>query len=466
MRNGVLGSIAALAAGAGLAFGQGPVPAGGPPAGGYDILVPASGQAVPVPVHLGGVDGPSVIPADAPGPNGAPVYPPPGMYGTVPYPSASASAANHFLAPHWWASAEYLLWWVKSQPTRAPLLTTGARGEGGVIGRPTTRVLVGDCDYGYGLFSGFRVTGGYFKDADRRYGLELSGFLLEQNVVEFFAVSDPNGVPVIARPFVDAGTGSQGVLTVAFPNLASGTALFYTSSQTWGAEGNAVMNLYRTCPDECKLMTIDGLFGFRYMHIHEVIDIASSSTLLGASTTSFAGLQVAAPATINVRDRFETTNQFYGGQFGVRAEARYGKWHTMFVGKIALGDMNQTLLVDGRSEVIDPTRGIAAINPGGLLANGSTICTLRHDEFAYIPEVMFSLGYSWSSCLTTFIGYTATYVSRVIRPGDQITNVVNPAIIPTSPTFGLGGPVATPNVLFTQSEFWMQGVSVGLLVKW
>ena len=90
-----------------------------------------------------------------------------------------------------------------------------------MIGNPTTTVLAGNCDYGYGLFSGFRITGGFFKGEDRRVGLELSGFLLEQNAVDFFAASDPNGVPVLARPFVDATNGSQGVFTVSFPNLGS-----------------------------------------------------------------------------------------------------------------------------------------------------------------------------------------------------------------------------------------------------
>jgi hypothetical protein len=462
MRKGVLGSIAALTAGAGLAFGQGPMPPGG-----YDGLVPATGTAVPIPPHIVDPGGPAVIPAGEPAPNGAPVYPPPGMYGTNPYGGAPAiNPTSHALAPHWWLNTEYLLWFVKDQPTRVPYITTGARAEGGVIGRPTTTVLVGDCDLGYGLFSGFRVTGGYFKGADRRVGFELSGFLLEQNAVDFFGTSDQNGVPVIARPFIDATNGTQGVFTVAFPNLASGSINFLSTTRTWGAEGSSVLNLYRSCPDDCHTLSIDGLIGFRYLDLHEVIDIASASTLLGANSTQFAGLTVAAPATIVVRDRFETTNRFYGGQVGLKADWRRGKWHLGSVAKVGAGNMNQELIIEGRSDVIDPTRGIAAVNPGGLLAPASTICDLRRDEFAVIGEVTLSLGYNWTSWLTTFVGYNFLYTDQVIRPGDQITNVLNPALIPTSPTFGLGGPVATPDVRFTQTDFWLQGVSFGILVKY
>jgi hypothetical protein len=459
MRKGVLGSIAALTAGAGLAFGQGPGGAGSP-------LLPATGQSSAVPPLLGGADGPAVIPVPEAGPNGAPVYPPPGLYGSTPYQLPSGSVNGHTLAPHWWVNSEYLLWWVKSQPANFPYITTGARAEGGVIGGASTTVLVGDCNYGYGLFSGFRVTGGWFKDECRRVGFEFSGFLLGKQNVTFFAQSDANGVPVLARPFVNATNGAQGVLTVSFPNLASGSILFKTDSQSWGAEGSGVLNLYRSCPDDKCLISINGIGGFRYFELDEDIDVASSSTLLGTNTTSFAGLTVAAPATISVHDRVETTNRFYGGQVGLKAEASYGKWYVSTIAKFAIGEMNETLLVDGQSSVLDPTRGIAAVNPGGLLANPSTICTLRKDQFVYIPEGQINFGYNWCSWLTTYVGYNVIYVSKVIRPGDQITNVVNPALIPTSPSFGNGPLGATPNVQFTQSEFWLTGVSFGIVMRY
>jgi hypothetical protein len=463
MRKGVLGSIAALTAGAGLAFGQGP----GPAPGGYNVLVPAAGIAAPIPPYLGGhaADGPVMIPSMDPAPNGAPVYPPPGLYGTQPYPPAG-TMTSHSLAPHVWLNAEYLLWWTKAQPARTPLLTTGAPAERGVIGGTTTTVLVGDCDYGFGLFSGFRVSGGFFKDADRRIGLEFSGFALEQQAVTFFGQSDPNGVPVIARPFVDATTGAQSVFTVSFPNFASGSALFYTSTRSWGAEGSGVLNLYRSSPEDYAQFSVDGLIGFRFFELSETMHITSASTLLGNSTSPFAGLTVTAPATIVVNDHFETINRFYGGQFGLRTELRCGKWFFGTVNKYALGNMNQWLIIEGRSDVNDPTIGLAAVNPGGLLAPPGTICNLRRDEFTHIFETQATIGYNWCGWLTTFVGYNFMFVSNVIRPGDQFTNVLNPATVPTSPTFGLGGPVSTPDVRFTQSDFWLQGVTFGALFKY
>jgi hypothetical protein len=467
MRKGVLGSIAALTAGAGLAFGQGPPPAVRPPAGGYDVLVPAAGQVAPIPPYLGGGDGPAVVPATEPALNGAPVYPPPGPYGATTYQAPPGlTLGGRVVAPHVWLDTEYLLWWSRKQPITAPLITTGASTSQGIVGQPSTQVLVGGADLGYGLFSGFRVTGGWFKGDDRRIGVEFSGFLLGQKSVDYFARSDANGVPLIARPFTIASTGAQGSLIVAAPNLASGNILFRTTSQTWGAEGNGVLNLYRSCPDDSYLMTINGLLGFRYFELDELIDIASASTLLGTATSSFAGLTITSPSTISVEDKYRTTNRFYGGQIGLKGEVYYGKWFFAATGKLAVGDMNETLEVSGLTGVNDPTRGLAAVNPGGLLANFANINTLRKDEFVYIPEVIGKIGYNWSSWLSTYVGYNFIYVSKVLRPGNQISDVVNPTLVPSSPSYGAAGGGATPNVLLTQSHYWIQGVSFGIQMKY
>ena len=60
------------------------------------------------------------------------------------------------------------------------------------------------------------------------------------------------------------------------------------------------------------------------------------------------------------------------------------------------------------------------------------------------------------------IGYRFLYVSDVIRPGDQVSRVVNPRLVPTSPLFtGSGGP-AVPQPNFQSTDFWAQGLTLGL----
>ncbi|MGL4421625.1 MAG: BBP7 family outer membrane beta-barrel protein [Gemmataceae bacterium] len=460
MRQAVLGSMLAISAtvtaGANNALAQG-YPAA-PPSG----IIPANGVGGVIPPQFG--PDPGLVPQMDPAPNGAPVYPPPGLYGA---PAGDyASSENRGVAPKVWLNSEYLLWFMRSQPVRGPFVTTGARAEAGILGAPSTSILSGDGDQGYGLASGFRVTGGWWKGDDRRLGYEFSGFALEQRGIYDFFQSDTNGVPVIARPFVDATTGAQQVLAIAFPNTVSGSVLASTTTQTWGAEANMLLNLFRSCPDEASPVTISTLAGFRFLQIEENLNISSASTLLGVNSAAYGGLTVGAPATISVVDDYNALNRFYGGQIGIKADWKWSKWNFSGSLKVAAGIMNQTLDVQGTTSVNDPSRGLLATTVGGLYASPGSVGRLRNDEFAVIPEGQLKVGYNWTSWLSTYVGYNFIYTSRVIRPGQQYSTSINPAVTPASPSFGLGGTAPVTNFALTQSEFWLQGVSFGLLARY
>lgn len=456
MRKRLLGSIAALATGAGAAFGQ----AQFSPPPGYGDVVPASGHVSGlIPPQLGGP-----LPAGDAGPGAAPVYPPPGFYGAAATPSG---AGGNILAPHVWVNTEYLLWFVRAQPTRQPYVTTGAPSNGtgvtGVAGLPSTTLLYSDRDLGYDLFSGFRISGGSWCSPDRRYGFELGGFLLEQKANSYFAGSDQNGLPVLARPFTTE-TGLPAALVVADLDNARGNLLVITRSQMYGVEANGLVNFYRSCPGEggCPI-SVSGLLGFRYLELEESLQFSSASTLLAAQT--FATRTVLPPATIGVRDEFLSTNRFYGGQLGMKGEAYCGNWVFGLTGKVAAGVMNERIDIRGRSEVIDPTRGVNTVVLGGLYANQQNIGRYRNDEFAVIPEGTATVGYQVTPGLSVNLGYNFLYINRVSRPGNLIPPRVNTASLPTFGNFG-GTVVPLPNPALTQDEFWVQGATISILVKY
>lgn len=482
MRKGVLGTIAALATGASAAFGQMPgavVPPPTPvaPATNYSGggLAPVGHYSDPIPPQLGGgmpggggYGGPpdgGMFPGGPSYGGGAPTYPPPGVYGQQ---SWQAPAANPNAASKIWLRSEYLLWFVKAQPANTAFVTTSAPNDRGVLGQPTTSTLFNNTDLGYGVFSGFRISGGYFKGEDRRYGVEMSGFLTEQNTNSYFAASDRNGVPVIARPFIDATTGTPAVLSVAQPGFSSGSILVESSTRLYGAEGSMVANIYRSCPDDCYQINTNAMLGFRYMDLQEDLNINSASTLLGNGTAAalFNGATVFPPATIGVRDSFETTNRFYGGQVGLSSDLRYNRMFFSVTGKLAFGIMNQVVDVTGRSDINDPTQGLAAASQGGVFANAQNIQRYRNDEFAIIPELNLSVGYNVTSWLSGFVGYNFLYTNRVVRPGNSLNPVVNPAVLPTSFNFGNGGVVPVANRTLTQDDYFAQGVSFGLLARY
>lgn len=474
MRKRLLGTIAAVATGAGAALAQSPPP---------PTAIGMVGGAYAGPQGLGTV--PDPIPPPVPGmapygpdpatgvgmPGGPSPYPdiPHGLHGQenwghVPPPGL----ALRRIAPRIWTYADYNLWFVKSQPTPGtPLVVNSAPADGGLLGQPTTVELhPRSSDLGYNLFSGFKVGGGWFRDDARRWGIELNGFLTEQKANTYFARSDATGQPLLARPFINAQTGAADALIVSFPTYAAGSVLVYTATQAWGADGGGVLNVYRSCPTDSYGASFNLTGGFRYLEVDEDFRIASRSTLQMGATAPFDGKLYADPATIEVQDGFRCENRFYGGQVGFNFDVRKGRWIFGMVSKSAFGVMNEEITITGVSNLNDPTRGIASQVVGGLYANTSNIGRYRNDEFAYVQEVTTSLGYAWTSWLSTSIGYNFLYVSSLARPGRQFTTVVNPAVVPTSPTYGFGSAVAVPSPLFTQDDYWLQGVNFGVQMRY
>ena len=90
-----------------------------------------------------------------------------------------------------------------------------------------------------------------------------------------------------------------------------------------------------------------------------------------------------------------------------------------------------------------------AYTPGRILfhcaLSGQKLETIRRN-----PRVCFTVGRQIGDNLTVTVGYTFLYLSDVIRPGDQIDRTVN---FQTNDR---------PGVLFKETDFWLQGINVGL----
>jgi Putative beta barrel porin-7 (BBP7) len=511
MRRGLLGSIAALAAGAGSAWGQQPpapiAPAGGAPAAvrAGDVVPASGGGPAPVimpPVTVGPPGDPLGLgPTAGLGPPPGPMYPPPGPYGAPmfqPPPSDNGlggGAGNGCgpVAPRFWFDGEYLLWFAKDQPIGFPLLTTSAPAQNGLLGASSTIQLVPGHDINYNAISGFRLTTGFYGDADRRFGAMVSGFYTEQKrITQNFSTQLPGtsvGIPLLARPFIDTDTGlSSLVLTNA--GLGVGTASVSTSTQTWGVEATAVWNLFRSAPGGGGWGSLDFFAGYKYLQVREDLKIESFSTLTGVevipifqigpfgvpiqvgvrivpiNNVAVGGVITGAPATVQVVDRFVATNQFNGGVFGFRQEYHYGMWNLTGIAKIGIGNMHQILEIQGATTFANPLAGTSGSTYGGLFANSSNIGRFVKDTFAVIPEFTLNVGLNVTRRVSVFAGYNFMYVSRVIRPGNQINPVVDSSTIPFSATFGESGHTPAVQRLFAETDFWIQGANFGLSVRY
>jgi hypothetical protein len=345
-----------------------------------------------------------------------------------------------------YGSAEYLLWWIRD--TRVPpLITTSPVASQGILGMPGTAILLGGSPLNNDERSGARVTLGYWLDACKTWGIEGSAFFLEdKNVSSTFS---SNEFPLLARPFFNLNAMTEFAQVATSPGIATGSITTDLSSRLWGAEANVRANLCCGCD-----YRVDLLGGFRYLDLEEGLHITEN--LLGqAGAGQFAG------SSIVVADRFDTHNQFYGGQLGAVAEYHLGPWFVDVRGKVGLGVTHQVVDINGSQTITSPA-GAVSVFQGGLLALNSNIGHFSRDRFAVVPEVGINLGYQLTNHIRVFAGYNFLLWTNVLRPGDQIDRGLD---ITRIPNFGIAAtplPVPRPAVPFKETDFWAQGVNFGL----
>lgn len=427
MRKGILGCLTGLLATAGLAWAQSPVttPLTGTD-GSHPIMTAPTG-----PGEWAGHDGQ--------GPCG-----PPGRF---------------------WLSGEYLLWWFRNDNV-PPLVTTGSPTDAvpGALGQPTTSVLFGGNGINQNPYSGFRIIGGFWLDEDHKLGVEGDYFYLSPNSRRTTFGSDGGpGSPVLTRPFIDAlGDQAAGIPAfgnnaefLAFPGVASGNVTIDHGSRLQGAGLNGLYNICCCCNAR-----FDVLAGFRFLEFRENLGIVENTTILAALPAPFPP----AGTRFTVSDQFKTDNYFYGGVLGARAEVWSNMFFARVTGSVALGTTNQQVNINGSTTTVAPD-GTIRVDQGGLLALSSNIGNYHRNVFSAVPMVDIKTGVALNDNLRAFVGYTFLYWTNVARPGEQIDQAINTNLVPTSVNFGAPGVPARPTPLLGNSNFWAQGVSFGVELR-
>jgi hypothetical protein len=342
-----------------------------------------------------------------------------------------------------WAGTEYLLYRIRNEPIPT-LLTTGNPLDPfpGALGQPGTRTLLGN-EIDYGNFNGIRENLGVWVTDE--LGFEASGFFLFQNTFRLSAGSDAAGNPPLYVPAFRTDLGREGSFTISDPvQQLAGSINISSSSQFWGAEFNGLWSVMH-----CDDFAMAFLCGFRYLNLQEDIDI-------GANLND---------PVLNIQDSisesFRTRNQFYGGQVGVKFGLHGDRVFLDVVGKVALGDTHQVVTINGTTTQSGP--GTSAMNPAGTFAGGiltapTNIGEQTRNAFAVVPQAGIKLGICLFHGVWATAGYDIIYWSSVVRPGQQIDHNVNQTQLLGNPLVGPAAPLPQ----FVRSDFWAQGLSVGI----
>jgi hypothetical protein len=362
-----------------------------------------------------------------------------------------------------WAQANFIHWWVRRDST--PPLVTSTTGDPtmtaglGALGLPDTVVLLGGGAIGPKEFSGIQASLGMWLDPERMESLEIGGFWVGRVTRQYRFASDANGNPLLAQPVL---APTEMAIGISFPGVTSGSIAVSNSLDFYGLELNLAHNLIRL-----NGWSVDSIVGFRYLYLNDRLDIDQSITVLpgGAGAVLFNGLPLPAGNNVLLNDSFNITNRFYGAQIGARIN-----WASCYgldlgaVVKVGLGATTHVAVIDGTTTLNAVNGGTASV-AGGSLAQPSNIGRFTSTDFSVVPEVTLTLGYQITPALRLLVGYTAIEWTRIQRAGDQIDRRIDTTQVPT---FGAApGTVGTaPTFPAQRTEFWAQGINVGLELKY
>ena len=395
----------------------------------------------------------------------------------TPAPTPTPDIAVRVAPPNarFYGGVEYLYWSFKDAPLRVPLISTGpvSNKEGFLInsgstilyGAPFSPATGGKDTQALPSASGSRLTLGAWLDDAQRWAVEASAFKLARQEAGYVAASNGQGSPGIRLPLYDevpykpGGTcdnanpsacnigPTEDGFPVAIPNELYGSAVAHNSIELWGADLSGVMKLYSGPGWE-----LSGLAGLKFLSLEEGFGLTDN--LNGTNGSFFQGQS----GTEN--DSFKTRNRFYGAGVGLRGRYSYGPFSAELTGRVAIGDSNEMLSVQGYYVDAGASFPTTSGNYGVFAQPGNEGKTTRNN-FAVVPEVQLKLGYALTNSIRLTIGYDFLYDSNVIRPGDQINRN-----IPKGQTFQQDYTATTsttsPTRLFRTTDFFAHGLTAGV----
>lgn len=398
---------------------------------------------------------------------------------------SSLKASDCF--PPFWIKYEYLLWSIKDQPVPIPLVTTASFADPlpGALHQPGSKVKVGEENISLGWQSGFRISAGSYLNNCLNIGMETDYFLLpkfshRKTLSTGGLPGDPNfAVPIHDVTGIWGLNGIPGESIFILPGPLDGDPGFkgkfslHTSSKLQGMEINTIF------PVDCQGIEFDLLGGFRWIQLKESLTFAAKTKTVPSFPFE--------PAFYNTEDRFLTTNNFFGGQLGVRGSCCYQCWSLNGSLKLGAGVMNQRVGIHGFSQtsggnLFFETKGTSHdILRGGIFAQPTNIGTNHKNIFAAIFDSDIRAGYQISNNIKLFAGYSFLWISHLVRPGNQMDRNINPTFTALADasrdTVGEGfGPIPfgepeparpkqgakKPDFSFKSKNFWAQGLTAGI----
>jgi len=338
----------------------------------------------------------------------------------------------------YWGNVDMLVWWRSGQ--NLPALVTTEPNQGIL---PGGTILYGDEIVGTRAHIGVRAEFGLWFENFPELGVGFRFAMPGREQSIFSLTSD--GTDQISRPFFDVIPNNlfrfgPNAAEIAGPNAnvaggpSGGTITVTTTSEIYASDVYFRRVAYRG-----EFLSVDATAGYQTTRINESL-IIDSTTLL--------------PNSLRVLDYFQTYNEFHGATVGMLANIDYGNFQIDVLSKIAFGRMHEKIRI---RSLRDPEATLPADPQAGLLALNSNRGEFTERDFAVVPEVSLKLSYFVTSNIKLNVGYSLIYWSTVVQPGNQVDTFINSSQIDGAL---VGDP--RPRVLFRTSDYWTQGLNLGL----
>lgn len=372
------------------------------------------------------------------------------MYGCDTYgcdSGCNTSSVGGLCKGNTWATVESLLWFIEDRQLPV-LISTAPAGIAPNLQPGQSRFS----DLNSGLAAGFRLDGGVYLGDNVGVGGRF--YQIYDGSETQSAATDGSGGS-IGIPFFSSLGGSEDSFLISGQDFVTGDAIAEGSVSVeseidfWAAEAYGRIRF-----SGAKHHTLDFIGGYTHMELDD-------SLRLSASRVSLDNVLDTVGTQRTFSDSFETSNKFDGGQVGFEAVLTRGRWMARSLTKVHMGNMSQSGRVSGNSTIREP--GFAEVaTDGGIFASGNQSDlndgSYDRDVFAFIPEANFKLGYRLRPNMFLTAGYSFLYIDNVVTSGDLIDRNVNPS------TFNTGTFASSPAVKFDQSDLFIHGVDVGMVI--
>jgi Putative beta barrel porin-7 (BBP7) len=373
-----------------------------------------------------------------------------------------------------WFGSEYLLWqtsgmYLPPLVTSNPLNTSAQTA--GVIGVPSTQVLLGNQYILDGANSGIRFGGGFRLcewaalegDYFQLFGQEAS-----------FNYDASLGV-ILGRPFINLAPLQDPVRydtqLIHFPPTVTGNLRISAASDFFGAGGRLRLSLLRncclpcnpcnSCDSGCKsscdtftaccppcvgLQAFNLTLGYRHLNLKDHLRIDETV--------------IAAGDRFEIYDEFRAQSAFHGFEFGLDTAYCCHLVNFGGFGRIAAGMTTNDIHIGGQT--IDVINNVTTTRVGGILAQSSNSGDYQRNVASFVAETGLNLNARITSRISARAGYSVLYWGNVARAGDQIDLHVNPDLFP--PATAVPGTIGAQPT-FKLNDYFAHGLNTGITVS-